>query len=106
MDANSMKDLHDLKMENEYKAFSRLKFRPKLRDNPAKFLEQNKDHRARMKFFHPSVDVYQFGLPIGRIFMIPDLGFELNAFGSRFLIALRVLLTNFEVLAYPSKAKG
>lgn len=59
-----------------------------------------------MKFFAPSPEAYQFGIPVGRIFQVPEPGIELNAFGTGFLVAPNIFLTNFHVLAYPSMAEG
>lgn len=59
-----------------------------------------------LKFFPPSPEAYLFGTPVGRIFQVPDPGIEINAFGSGFLVAPNILLTNNHVLPYASAAEG
>ncbi len=54
----------------------------------------------------PSQAARQFGRPVGRIFQVPDPGFEIDAFGSGFLISPNLLITNYHVLPSASHAEG
>ncbi|MBX2896797.1 MAG: DNA/RNA non-specific endonuclease [Cyclobacteriaceae bacterium] len=53
-----------------------------------------------------SAAAYKFGRPVGRIFQVPDPGVEIDAFGTGFLIAPNLLLTNQHVFPSVQHASG
>ncbi len=146
MDKIKLREIRDLKLAAEAKAFSRWNKRKEFRENPAGYLEKNAGEKAKMVERYnnynireaakakteliksteskartverkigdtldlskrpPSAEAYRFGIPVGRVYQIPDPGIEIDAFGSGFLIAPNLIITNNHVFPAQDYAEG